>query len=337
MMNRNHSENNELTALIKTLHFQIYDAVRAKLFSHDSSLYSVANEDGAGDVSYDIDIASEETIEHFFSTNPIDGGAIVIAEGIGQQVFPATITEDQAKYRILIDPIDGTREIMYNKRSAWVLTAVAPNRGNDTNLSDVFLSMQTELPVKKQALASVIYATKNGGAWEEIWNIDQRELMIPAARLQPSQSKSIDHGYVVFTNYFPGTRDVVSALADRIISSVGFTNKDEKTIVFDDQYISSGGQIYLLASGIYRFAADLRPALTRVAQQRNSGQVLCCHPYDIGGMLILQEAGGIVTDLAGREITYPMDTNTKCGWLAYANDDIRRLLEPLVLKEINLL
>ena len=30
---------------------------------------------------------------------------------------------------IIVDPIDGTRGLMYQKRSAWILTGVAPNRG----------------------------------------------------------------------------------------------------------------------------------------------------------------------------------------------------------------
>ena len=328
------SQHDSLLEIIRDLHFAIYDAVRAKLFAQDSSLFAVANEDGEGDVSYNIDIASEEMIEHFFSCNPIEGGIVVISEGSGKQVYPAAINERDARYRLLIDPIDGTREIMYNKRSAWVITAVANNRGESTNLSDVFLSVQTELPVKKQTLASFVYAEKGCGAWEEIWDIGSRKQTAKAERLQPSRSKNIDHGYAVFSNYFPGVRDVISLFADTVLSKVGIDAQNDKALVFDDQYISSGGQIYLLASGAYRFAADIRPALSRVSTERGIGLALCCHPYDIGGLLIFLEAGGIMTDLAGHDITYPIDTQTRCGWLAYANSDIRKLMEAAVLAEI---
>lgn len=327
-------QHGSLLAVIRDLHFKIHDAVRTRLFEQDASLYAVANEDGDGDVSYNIDITSEETIDHFFSRNPIEGGVVVISEGSGKQVYPAAIDESEARYRLLIDPIDGTREIMYNKRSAWVITAVASNRGDATNLSDVFLSVQTELPVKKQTLASFVYAEKGCGAWEEIWDIGNRSKIIKAERLQPSKSKTIDHGYAVFSNYFPGARDVISLLADTVLSKIGINNQSDKAIVFDDQYISSGGQIYLLASGAYRFTADIRPALTRISNERGIGLALCCHPYDIGGLLIFLEAGGIMTDLSGNSITYPMDTQTRCGWLAYANSSIRELMEPAVLAEI---
>jgi hypothetical protein len=30
---------------------------------------------------------------------------------------------------MIVDPIDGTRNIMYNKRSAWILSGIAPNTG----------------------------------------------------------------------------------------------------------------------------------------------------------------------------------------------------------------
>jgi len=38
---------------------------------------------------------------------------------------------------------------MYQKRSGWILTGVAPNGGPDTNLSDIELAIQTEIPVVK--------------------------------------------------------------------------------------------------------------------------------------------------------------------------------------------
>ena len=35
----------------------------------------------------------------------------------------------QTCLKLIVDPIDGTRSLMYDKRSAWVLAAVAPQRG----------------------------------------------------------------------------------------------------------------------------------------------------------------------------------------------------------------
>ena len=63
--------------------------------------------------------------------------------------IPRGASERQAEIRLIVDPIDGTREIMYDKRAAWSLAAVAPNRGPDTRLRDVEVSVMTELPTSK--------------------------------------------------------------------------------------------------------------------------------------------------------------------------------------------
>src|SRR2546429_5312317 len=62
----------------------------------------------------------------FRSATPI----VLIAEGLptGKLVLPLGTQEEKAIWRIIVDPIDGTRGLMYQKRSAWVLTGVAPDR-----------------------------------------------------------------------------------------------------------------------------------------------------------------------------------------------------------------
>ena len=53
---------------------------------------------------------------------------------------------------------------MYQKRSAWILTAVAPNRGAGTSLRDIELAVQTEIPLVKQHLSDQLWALRGGGA-----------------------------------------------------------------------------------------------------------------------------------------------------------------------------
>ena len=66
--------------------------------------------------------------------------------------------------------------------------------------------------------------------------------------------------------------------------------------MFEDQYISSGGQLYELMAGHDRFVADLRPLFER---RRAGGAALCCHPYDLCTELIARELGVLVTDEQG--------------------------------------
>ena len=53
---------------------------------------------------------------------------------------------------------------MYQKRSAWVLTGVAPNLGTATSLADAVLAAQTEIPLVKQHLSDRLHAIRGAGA-----------------------------------------------------------------------------------------------------------------------------------------------------------------------------
>ncbi len=116
-------------------------------------------------------------------------------------------------------------------------------------------------------------------------------------------------------------------LARRLIGAADVT----KATVFEDQYISTGGQWYELIVGHDRFNADLRPVFYRLQGQPEG---LCCHPYDCATMLIAEEAGVLLTDAAGRPLDGPLDTTTGLSWVAYANAELRRAIEPLILQFI---
>ena len=47
----------------------------------------------------------------------------------GAACFPRARAERDAEIVALVDPIDGTRGLMYQKRPAWILTGIAPYRG----------------------------------------------------------------------------------------------------------------------------------------------------------------------------------------------------------------
>ena len=64
-----------------------------------------------------------------------------------KNALPRGVPESEAVWRIIVDPIDGTRGLMYQKRSAWILTGVAPNRGPETNLQDIELAMRRKREV----------------------------------------------------------------------------------------------------------------------------------------------------------------------------------------------
>ena len=141
----------------------------------------------AGDTIYAIDRVSEEPLLEFFEYEvaPI-APHVLIAEGIegAQIVLPRDTSEAQALWRIIVDPIDGTRGLLYQKRSAWVLTGVAPNRGPETSLQDIVLAVQTEIPMVKQHLSDVLWSSRGEGARAE--RFDRLTGMSRPLRLQPS-------------------------------------------------------------------------------------------------------------------------------------------------------
>ena len=98
-----------------------------------------------------------------------------------------------------------------------------------------------------------------------------------------------------------------------------------KAQLFEDQYISSGGQLYELMAGHDRFVADLRPLFER---RRPGGAALCCHPYDLCTELIARELGVTVTDERGDMLRAPLDVTTDVGWIGYANPTLRARIEP---------
>src|SRR2546421_10839903 len=89
----------------------------------------------------------------------------VVAEGPPGDVLAHRrgAREQDCRLRLLVDPIDGTRGLMYQKRSAWILTGIAPNRGADTRLRDIVLAVQTEIPLVKQHLSDQLWAHPGRG------------------------------------------------------------------------------------------------------------------------------------------------------------------------------
>jgi len=105
-------------------------------------------EEGAGDVVYGIDKPGEEFLASYCKGWAEQDGIsfVLISEATGKSVFPEGTSEEDAEYRVIVDPIDGTRPLMYDLDSAWVLTGVAENKGEETSLEDIEIVVQTEIP-----------------------------------------------------------------------------------------------------------------------------------------------------------------------------------------------
>jgi fructose-1,6-bisphosphatase/inositol monophosphatase family enzyme len=308
---------------LRQLHETIRDAVVAAAASQQTVDLSRVDREDASDTIYAIDVVTEDLLRDFFSKLSDQHSCVLIAEGLEELEEPPN-----ASFRIIVDPIDGTRGLMYQKRSAWILTGVAPNKGAATSLQDIELAIQTEIPLLKQHLSDQMWAVRGKGAQAERFNRLTGE-RVPL-RLRPSAAGSIEHGFATISRFFPGVRDELAAIDEEIMRGALGPVKPGKAQCFEDQYISSGGQLYELMAGHDRFVADLRPLMEKVVAARGQRLGICCHPYDLCTTLIAEELGVIVTDLSGQPLNAPLDVTSDVGFAAYANEGIRRQIEPLL-------
>jgi len=260
--------NQELIRLLKELHGSIRDKVRQSISTSRAETLSQVIGVGAGDVSYRIDVHAEEIVLDFFSRKNLGFTATVICEGVGTKTVPEGADPQSADLFFLVDPLDGTREIMYDKRSAWVLTGVARAVGKTPTLADIEVAVQTEVPPVKQHLATVVWAERGGGAFEEIWDLDTGQISEQARRLRSSGGQSIANGFVSIVSFFPGAMRELADIAEGVFEKVLGPVHQGGALVFNDQYVSTGGQVYLLASGRYRLVADLRPLVEEAVRSR---------------------------------------------------------------------
>jgi fructose-1,6-bisphosphatase/inositol monophosphatase family enzyme len=312
----------ELIAPIRQFHDSVRDAVVAATERQRLDELSNVSRDDEGDTIYAIDVVSEDLLLKYFEVLCRDHSFVLIAEGLhdGPIVFPRGSSESSATWRIIVDPIDGTRGLMYQKRSAWILTGIAPNRGPQTSLQDIVAAVQTEIPLVKQHLSDQMWAIRGEGASAERYNRLTGERS--ALSLRPSRAATIAHGFATISRFFPGARSELAAMDDEIIEGALGPVKPGKAHCFEDQYISSGGQLHELMAGKDRFIADLRPVMKQIG--------ICCHPYDICTALIATELGVIVTDAYGRPLNAPLNVEADVAWAGYANENIRRQVEPLL-------
>ena len=284
----------------------------------------------SADTIYAIDKVSEATVLAWFEAHwPPRWPVELVMEGLeethGAVTFPCGTPVAQTKLKCILDPIDGTRGLMYDKRSAWSLAALAPQRGAKTNLSDIWVAVMTELPVSKQGLADQLSVVRSPSISLRAGRVVAERLDLRSGRRQkfvprPSRATGLAHGYASFAKFFPPGKAWLAQREEQLWRALG-----DGAEIFDDQYLSSGGQIYELLMGHDRFIADLRPLAFAKLRIRSA---LACHPYDICTALIASALGCIITAPDGKPLRGPLDTTSPVAWVGYANPALARRIGP---------
>jgi hypothetical protein len=316
---------------LRRLHDWMRELVRAACENYDPHELSEVVHEGAGDVTFMVDRISETALVEWLTREiAVREPIVLIGEGLpgGCVTLPETATAEEARWRIIVDPIDGTRGLMYQKRPGWILTGVAPNLGDETSLADIALALQTEIPLLKQHLSDQLWAIRGHGVQGIRFNRSTQE-SVPLG-ITPSKAIGLRNGFATICRFFPGGRDVLGALDDDLCARLLGRVRPGEAAVSNDQYACTGGQLYGLVMGQDRFVADLRPLIAPIVHSRGESAGHCCHPYDLCTKLIAEEAGIIVTDPQGRPVAAPLDTEADVAWIGYANRQLHQRIEPIL-------
>lgn len=105
---------------IRLLHERIRDEILASFTRTSLDDLAQVNDDASeGDTIYAIDRISENLLIEIFDREVARiAPLILIGEGLpgGEVVLPRGMTQQDAVWRVIVDPIDGTRGLMYQKK-----------------------------------------------------------------------------------------------------------------------------------------------------------------------------------------------------------------------------
>lgn len=324
----------KLRALICRLGDAIRDAVVEGRARQSSEELSAVAHESAADTIYEIDKLSEAAILEWFRDHwPAEESVELVLEGMDERhppCFPEGVDSLDTKWKCIIDPIDGTRGLMVDKRPAWALVGLAPQLGEITSLSDICVASMTEIPLTKQWRADQISAIRARGVVSEAVNVlDGTRFPI---ELRPSKATDFRHGFASLAKFFPEGRTLTAQIEEQVWDELVGLGATASPTIFDDQYISVGGAHYELLAGHDRFVGDVRPLVHRVLDLDST---LVCHPYDCAAALVLVEAGVVYEAPGGGFPDAPLDTTSPVSWFAFANETLAAKLRPVLRKTLD--
>ena len=129
------------------------------------------------------------------------------------------------------------------------------------------LAVQTEIPLVKQHLSDQLWAVRGEGAHgASLQPADRRARAARAAAVDaPRASRTASRRS---RGSFPARATSSPRSTRRSCCGALGPARAGKAHCFEDQYASTGGQLYELMAGHDRFIADLRPLLGRLLAER---------------------------------------------------------------------
>src|SRR3954447_9273568 len=230
-----------------------------------------------GDVTFKIDEEAEALLEPWLAERA--PGVAFYSEDRGL-VFPSG---DEAGEVLVVDPIDGTRPAIAGLESCCVSIALAPLRDGVT-MGEVTLGCVVEIPS-----GAVFLAERGAGLVEG-----------PPVRL--SATPRLDRMFWAYGFRGRPARATVEVIGDLVdASSVGGATFELGSAAFDMTRLVTGQLDVYAEPG--PLIVDRVPGMEAEVRRIGGGELLNNSPYDLAAsVLILEEAGAIVTDAAGESL-----------------------------------
>lgn len=208
---------------------------------------------GVGDTTFAIDEIAERAVDTWLQTMGSTRPLSLLTEDAGWRHVGPGATEgtcvplpdfDHGGPRILLDPIDGTRNIMHDVRSAWVVVSFAGSGAGVPKFDALELGIVSEIPDTRTMLARELVGERGAGATVHEIDLASGEAT-PSRTLTVDDDPRLDRGYFPFFAFHPALRPHVQAVCADVVRRVSAEHEIDASTIFDDQYISSVALDYL--------------------------------------------------------------------------------------------
>ncbi|MEA2179162.1 MAG: hypothetical protein QOG77_2459 [Solirubrobacteraceae bacterium] len=262
-----------LEELCAALAHRLRERVLPELGSHAGRAHGAAG--AGGDVTFAIDEGAEAELEAFLAEHAPELAFYSEDRGL--------VSPDGAEHVLVVDPIDGTRPAMAGLESACVSVAAAPLGDGAPTMGDIRVASIVEVKTGRE-----FHAVRGGG--------------VRGTPVSLSANTSLERMFMTYGFRGRPARMTVEVLGDLIDgASVGGATFELGSACFDSMCVLTGQLDCYLEPGP-RLVAEI-PSARAAFERVGNGHVLNNSPYDLAAaVLLLEEAGAVVTDANGRTL-----------------------------------